>query len=122
MLMTVEVEVESDTSVRVSWDSLGPDITGYIVYYSQTGNSEGVTTEQSLSVPNTADSEDKVSVLIGDLVHNVEYQFQVVATAELEGEVVVGQRSMRVMMVVALPAGTTPQATDHQSNYYFIIV
>ena len=112
--MTVEVEVESDTSVRVSWDSLGPDITGYIVYYSQTGNSEGVTTEQSLSVPNTADSEDKVSVLIGDLVHNVEYQFQVVATAELEGKVVMGQRSMAVVIVVALPVITLP---GDQGNY-----
>ena len=35
--MNVVVEIASDTSVRVSWDSVDiPEITGYTVYY--TGN------------------------------------------------------------------------------------
>ena len=38
-LMNVVVEVVSATSVRVSWDRIDlPEITGYTVYYSQTGN------------------------------------------------------------------------------------
>ena len=36
VVMNVEVEISSATSVRVSWDRLDiPEITGYIVYYSQ---------------------------------------------------------------------------------------
>ena len=41
--VAIELEDLSATSVRVSWDRLDiPEITGYIVYYNQTGNSEMV--------------------------------------------------------------------------------
>ena len=72
--MNVEVEVVSDTSVRVSWDSVDiPEITGYTVYYSQTGNRKRQS-EGSTTVPSSDNS-----VVIEGLLNNVEYQFQVVA-------------------------------------------
>ena len=54
MVMNVEVEVVSASSVRVSWDSLDiPEITGYIVYYSQTIKaSETLLIEQSIRISN----------------------------------------------------------------------
>ena len=87
MVMNVEVEVISASSVRVSWDSLGPEITGYIVYYShQAGNAE-----QSISVSNTINS-----VVVENLMNVVEYQFQVVAVSELDGDEIMGERSITV--------------------------
>ena len=81
--MNVEVEVISAGSVKVSWDCLDiPEITGYIVYYNQTGNTQSVNVTSSTN-----------SVLIDGLMNNVEYQFQVAAIAELDGDVVIGVRS-----------------------------
>ena len=80
------LEVVSATSIQVSWDRLDiPEITRYIVYYSQTGNSEMVTT--------VSGSEN--SVTIDNLLTDMEYQFQVVAVAELDGEsdAIMGERS-----------------------------
>ena len=88
LVMNVEVEVVSDTSVRVLWDSVDiPEITGYTVYYSQTGNRKRQS-EESVTVPSSDNS-----VVIEGLLNNVEYQFQVVAIAELDGDVITGQRS-----------------------------
>ena len=86
--MNVEVEMVSDTSVRVSWDSLDiPEITGYIVYYRET---ESVSeSEESRTVSSSVNS-----VLVEELSSGVEYQFQVVAIAEVEGAVSMGQRSV----------------------------
>ena len=96
IVTNIGVTVTSATSVRVSWDRLDiPEITGYIVYYSQT---EMVTTEQSVNVPSSQNS-----VLIEDLMTDVEYQFEVVAVAELDGVVVMGERSERaIQSVIAL--------------------
>ena len=100
--MNVEVEVVSDTSVRVSWDSVDiPEITGYTVYYSQTGNRKRQS-EESITVPSSDNS-----VVIEGLLNNVEYQFQVVAIAELDGDVIIGQRSLLSGIVVALPTTST---------------
>ena len=83
--MNIELEVLSATSVRVSWELLDiPEITGYIVYYSQTGNSGNDTT---VNFPSSTSS-----VVITDLTSSTEYQFEVVAVAELDGEVVMGKR------------------------------
>ena len=72
--------------MRVSWDTLDvPEITGYIVYYSQTGNSEKVTIANAL--------RSTSFVVVTDLTSNVEYQFEVVAVAELGGAVVIGERT-----------------------------
>ena len=88
LVMNVEVEVVSDTSVRVSWNSVDiPEITGYTVYYNQTGNRKRQS-EESITVPSSDNS-----VVIEGLLNNVEYQFQVAAIAELDGDVIVGQRS-----------------------------
>ena len=100
------LEVVSATSVQVSWDRLDIlEITGYIVYYSQTGNSEMVTTL----------SGSKNSVTIENLFTDVEYQFQVVALAELNGDVVMGKRSnVSVSRPTPPPPTTPPPATTPQ--------
>ncbi len=89
-------------SVKASWDNIDiPEITGYTVYYRQTESEES---------DNSADVSDSVnSILIENLMINVEYQFQVVAMAELNGEVVVGERStldaLSILTVTIQPGG-----------------
>ena len=98
-MINVEVEIVFDTSVRVSWDSVDiPEITGYTVYYSQTGNRKRQS-EEFITVNSSV-----TSVVIEGLLNNVEYQFQVVAIAELDGNVIMGQRSNNMtIIVVAIP-------------------
>ena len=85
MVMNVEVETASSGSVRVSWDSLDiPEITGYIVYYNQ----KGITDFMNVTVPTNSRS-----VVIGGLMSNVEYQFQVAAVADYDGAVIIGEKS-----------------------------
>ena len=85
LVKILEIEVLSGTSVRVSWDRLDTlEITRYIVYYRLTRNC----TSPSQS---TTSSEDYLT--LNDLVEGAEYQFEVVAVAELYGEVVMGERS-----------------------------
>ena len=100
--MNVEVEITSATSVRVSWDRLDiPEITGYIVYYSQRQTD---ITEHIFSHEN--------SVIIDNLLSDVEYQFEVVAMAELDGDVVTGDSEIVTVMIPA----TTTTPTDSVSN------
>ena len=106
VVMNVEVEITSATSVRVSWDRLDiPEITGYIVYYSQRQRD----IKHIFSLKN--------SVIIDNLLSDVEYQFEVVAVAELDGDVVTGD-SERV--TVLIPA-TTITPTDSVSNVSDIV-
>ena len=94
--MNVVVETVSDSSVRVSWDSVDiPEITDYTVYYSQTGNRKRQS-EGSITVPSSDNS-----VVIEDL-SSAEYQFQVAAIAEVDGEMIVGQRSIPDDMAVIM--------------------
>ena len=110
LVMNVEVEVVSDTSVRVSWDSVDiPEITGYTVYYSQTGNRRQ--SEESITVPSSNNS-----VVIEGLLNNVEYQFQVVVIAELDGDVIMGQRSLlcnveRIVVALLITTHTRDTST-----------
>ena len=107
MVMNVEVEIPSATSVKVSWDRLDiPEITGYIVYYSQRQTD---ITEHIFSHENY--------VTIDNLLTDVEYQFEVVAVAELDGDVITGD-SERV--TVLIPA-TTTTPTDSVSNVSDIV-
>ena len=97
--MNVVVETVSDSSVRVSWDIVDiPEITSYTVYYSQTGTRKRQS-EESITIP----SSDNSVVIEG--LSSAEYQFQVVAIAEVNGELFVGQRSipddMAVIMVTS---------------------
>ena len=87
--VVIQLEVLSATSVRVSWDRFDiPEITGYIVYYSQTMNSEMVPTQHFINVFSSTNF-----VLLTDLTSGAEYQFEVVAVAELDGDTVMGERS-----------------------------
>ena len=86
MVTGVMVEQLTATSVRVSWDEIPVDGITYRVYYSQTGNRKRQSTEMSMD--STTNSVD-----IDGLDSNVEYQFQVVATAVVNGETIVGERS-----------------------------
>ena len=101
--------VGSDSSVNVSWDRLDiAGITGYIVYYSQTGTSAK---EQSINVTKSTTN----SVVIDGLMNNVEYQFQVAVIAELDGNFIVGERSTLNNMskiVVALSTVPNPQGIE----------
>ncbi len=110
MAMNVGAEMVSDDSVRVSWDSVDfPGISGYTIYYRQTDSGEN---EMNADVISN-------SILIENLMANVEYQFQVAAIAELDGEVIVGQRStinaMSILTVIAtksIPSGKSFGTTD----------
>ena len=87
--MNIVVLVLSDTSVQVFWDRFdAPEVTRYIVYYSQAGNSEMVTIEQAVNI-----SSPKPPVTIDNLINSMLYQFEVMTVAELNGDVVMGQRS-----------------------------
>jgi fibronectin type 3 domain-containing protein len=98
--MMVNVEIVSANSVRVSWDSIDiPEITGYTVYYSQTGNRER---QSEVTVPSSDNS-----VVIEGLVNNEEYQFQVAAIAVLDGEIITGRRSMLSTITVVGSSVTT---------------
>ena len=101
----IMVEVVSATSIQVSWDRLDiPEITGYIVYYSQTRNSEMATTVL----------HSKNSVIIENLLTNAEYQFQVVAVAALDGDVVMGERSNMSIARPTAPPANTPHTIETQ--------
>ena len=105
------LEVLSATSVKVSWELLDiPEITGYIVHYSQTGD---ITIEQSMNVTNTTSF-----VVITDLTSNVQYQFEVVAVAELDEEVVIGERSVELVTVTPT-ASATKRWLKSKSNFTF---
>ena len=98
-IVNVMTEVVSTSSVRVSWDGIDiPEITGYTVCYSQTGNRQSE--ELSVTVTSSANS-----VVIGNLVNNVEYQFQVAAIAELDGVVFTGVRSTAVSEYISAVKG-----------------
>ena len=106
VVMNVEVEITSATSVRVSWDRLDiPELTGYIVYYSQRHIN---TIEQSVNA-----SSGENSVIINNLLTGVEYQFEVVAVAELLGDVATGERllSERVTCTVLISLDRTTTIT-----------
>ena len=106
-MVTIMLEVLSATSIQVFWDRLDiPEITGYIVYYSQTGNSEMETT-----VPHSKNYET-----IENLLTDVEYQFQVVAVAELDGEsdAIMGERSNVSIAHPTPPPAATPRTNETQ--------
>ena len=100
--LMIMLEVVSATSIQVSWDRLDiRELTGYIVYYSQAGNSE----------MNTTLSSSENSVAFNNLLTDVEYQFQVLAVAELDGETIMGERSNVSVSSPTPPPPTTPSPT-----------
>ncbi len=98
MVMNIRVEIVTSTSARVSWDAINfPGMSGYIVSYSLTGNRKRQA-EQSVDVPGSS----ATSVVIEDLVNGSEYQFTVVALANLNGDEIIGPRAMPVVMRIVL--------------------
>ncbi len=74
--MNVEVEVVSDDSIRVSWESIDlPEIVGYIVYYNSVS---GRTNEASTKNV----SSSILSTIISGLMSGEIYYFQVSAVAD----------------------------------------
>ena len=113
MVTGVMVEQLTATSVRVSWDEIPVDGITYRVYYSQTGNSLRQSTE--VYIDSTTNSVD-----IDGLDSNVEYQFQVVAIAVVNGETIEGERSEvndDSMLVV-----TSSMSTESPQGIHFVIV
>ena len=88
VVMNVMVEMLSNTSVNVSWESIDTsELTiSYRVYYYQLGN---------INVFVNASSN---SIVIDNLTCNVEYLFYVVVIAEVHGQKFTGQRSLSVMI------------------------
>ena len=110
MVTGVMVEQLTATSVRVSWDEIPVDGITYRVYYSQTGNRKRQSTEMSMD--STTNSVD-----IDGLDSNVEYQFQVVAIAVVNGQtiIIMGERSEvndDSLHVLTGPPATIPDSTS----------
>ena len=96
-VLILELEIHSATSVNVSWERLDTSlITGYIVYYRPMEN-DG----EELNV-----SSSENFVIINNLITGVEYQFQVAVVAEVNGNMVMGERSN-----VSISRPTPPPAT-----------
>ena len=86
VVMNVMVEMLSNTSVNVSWESIDTSefTISYRVYYNQLGNMDAF-----VNSPNN-------SIVIDDLICNVKYLFYVVVIVEVDGRTFTGQRSMTV--------------------------
>ena len=94
--MNVQVEFVSDSSVRVSWEIINDSmIINYTVYYFlNVMDDYEAEVNESIIVPSSVNS-----VVIGDS-NITDYQFQVAATAEINGEVIMGERSDAVRSVL----------------------
>ena len=88
VVMNVMVEMLSNTSVNVSWESIDTsELTiSYRVYYNQSGNMDAFV------------NVSRNSIVIDNLTSIVEYMFYVVVIAEVDGQTFTGQRSMTVMI------------------------
>ena len=83
----MDVEILTDTSVRVSWERILdiPEITHYTVFYSKAGSRNR---EESRSAPNSTSSVD-IEGLSGGARS---YQFVVVAVATVDNVEILGER------------------------------
>ena len=100
-VLILSLRIFSASSVNVTWERINTSlITSYIVYYRPNGNELD---EKSLNV-----SSLQNSVIVSGLTTEVEYQFEVVAVAELDGEVVLGGRSEGTIKLV------TPTSAPNQ--------
>ena len=101
--MNVLVERLNATSVRISWEMINNmEITNYIVYYRAVSNRKRQNDEQFVTVPSSQNS-----VVIGDLISNVNYQFEVAAV--VQGGIM-GQRSNIASPPTSPP--TSPPSSD----------
>ena len=108
----VSVSSISGTSVRVSWEQLVIDatVTGYTVVYSRvSGRRKRQDGEMSRDFPANA-----MSGVIAGLESGATYQFQVLATAEVNGMELVGDRSPVTDETRVRVGGETCAVTMHQ--------
>ena len=92
VMLAVEVEVVSRTSVRVSWNMIeipvgGVPLQGYTVYYRQKMTRKKQS-ELSVTVPSYENN-----VVIENLITNMVYEFEVATVMEQNGETIMGVRS-----------------------------
>lgn len=85
---SIEAEALSATSARVTWEPVDvAEVTGYLVYY-----------RPLVAVRLDLEGEEKVpktdsSVVIRNLMSNVEYWFEVAAVVEVNGRTLTGERT-----------------------------
>ena len=92
MVMNVQVQRSSLTSVRVSWDGVNiTEITSYIVYYSLADGNGQLRGQMNKTIP-----KSQTSVVIDNLMIDEQYHFQVVAIVEERGKRIMGRRSMEI--------------------------
>ena len=117
VVCNVQVEKLTSTAVRVSWDALHlPGITGYRIFYSKMLENRKTPSDQEVFAVNVSSSSENVVDVLG-LANYVGYQFEVVATAELEGAEVLGNRSVTTMLILApLSAPSETVATDEDEG------
>ena len=104
MVPNIELEAVSASALLVTWDTLDlPELSHYVLYYSPTLNT-GEVIETAITLDHSAEY-----VLVRGLLQDVEYQFQLVAVADLTSVglgVVSGERV--VPSVSALIVTTEP--------------
>ena len=108
----IELEVLSDTSVRISWDNSGfQAITDFVVYYRQTGSRKRQTLESSVVV-----SKEVTSITINNLVSAAEYVFEVVARATDGQKSVSGMRAGPDPLTLLSPTTERTSTTCSQTS------
>lgn len=121
MVTNVEVVLLPANSVRVSWKRTkipqnAYTISSYAVYYRPTGNRKRQSEEDEEKFVTVHNSVN--STVIEGLMHDLEYQFQVVVIAEVDrGAVVMGDRSL-VARIVVLPIPATSSLSEFFKTYF----
>ena len=103
----VKIKDLTKTSVNVSWDlhDHNSEITNYLVHYQKVDGKNG--SESTVKVHATNNS-----VVIDDLVDGGDYQFEVVAQANLGGPLIKGPRS----------ATKTIKVVGNRANRKYVVI
>ena len=111
----MDVEILTDTSVRVSWERILniPEITHYTVFYSRAGSRKRQAAgEQSRNVPSIEDS-----LVIRNLSGGTRsYQFAVIAVATVDNVEIPGKRPANSFM---FPSSASDGCIDYRVSCYF---
>ena len=105
MVLNVEVIALSYSSVNVSWNRIdNPLIISYTIYYTLNKTEEET---DLVTVPSSLNS-----VVIGNLTVVTEYLFQVAATAEIDGDIRMGELSTIIVPLPFVPPTEMPILTS----------
>ena len=105
-VMGVDVEILTNTSVRVSWERILniPEITHYTVFYSRAeSRKRQADGQQSMNVPSSSSSVD-IEGLSGGAMS---YQFFVIAVATVDNVEIPGERPITVLLPTPTPTLTS---------------